>query len=361
MTQLPSSQRRSAVPQHAKRLRPKTYSVAVYMVILIVVLQVGMLISVFWLRAMVVHVNVRYPKAMGQPGTQTATNQALIGPEKPPPGSMPPKPNVPNLPSLPDLQISKPHSARLSVPVVSDQLAQVGNMNQEALAFLQQHAYQSAVETLTKAEDIDPRHPDTLKNLAETYAKMGDAPLSKIYWQRLVDLGPGVGTIYAVAQDNVILRAGKEGDILNDPSTHLRTVYVDSVEKTPVETVNGKAQFHLRATLMRKDPNMPNFDQKKLQPYVIFYQQMPNGALQPDLGQRKGSFDDTFLFWNKKLGEPFGVDYVMPVPSAQGQDTAPIGNYYGFVIGIYYNKVLQDARSEPSDLITRIPLPNEIE
>jgi len=266
-------------------------------------------------------------------------------------------------PSLPALDLSKPHPARLSVPAVSDQLAQVSNLNEEAQMFIKQHAIQSAVETLTKAEDIDPRHPGTLKNLAELYGPglLNDPALAKIYWQRLVDLGPGVGTIYAVAQDNVILRAGKEGDILNDPSPRPRQVYVDSVEKTPVETVNGKAQFHLRATLMRKDPNMPSFDQKKLQPYVIFYQQLSNGALVPDLGQRKGSFDDTFLFWNKKLSEPFGVDYVMPVPSVQSPDSTPIGNYYGFVIGIYYDKVLQDARSEPTDLVTRIPLPPEIE
>ena len=63
MTQLPSPQRRNQIPQHAKRLRPKTYSVAVYLVIAIILLQIGMVISVFWLRAMVVPVNVKLPKA----------------------------------------------------------------------------------------------------------------------------------------------------------------------------------------------------------------------------------------------------------------------------------------------------------
>jgi hypothetical protein len=217
------------------------------------------------------------------------------------------------------------------------------------------------LETLIKAEDIDPRHPDTLKNLAETYSLMNDPAQAKIYWQRLVDLGPGVGTVYAVAEDHVVLLEGPQADILNDPSKRPREVYVDAVEKTPVETQNGQAQFHLRATLMRKDSLAISFDQKKLQPYVIFYQQMPDGSLVPDIGQRKGSFDDTFLFWSNKTKEPFGVDYVMPVPSAQGPNSAPVGNYYGFVIGIYYDKVLQDVRSEPSDLMTRIPLPNEIE
>ncbi len=39
----------------------------------------------------------------------------------------------------------------------------------------------------------------------------------------------------------------------------------------------------------------------------------------------------------------------------------PAGKYYGFVIGIYYDHVLQDTRSEPTDLISRIQLPTEIE
>jgi hypothetical protein len=128
-----------------------------------------------------------------------------------------------------------------------------------------------------------------------------------------------------------------------------------------VETRNGDAQFHVRTVLARKNPKMPEFDQKKLQPYVIFYQQMPDGSLLPDLGQRKGSFDDTFLFWGDKTSEAFGVDYVMPVPGTPGPNNTTQGEYYGFVIGLYYDKVLQDVRSEPSDLSARMALPREIE
>jgi hypothetical protein len=352
MTQLPESQSRYPVPKHAKRLRPKTYSIAVYMVVLVVVLQVAMLISVFWLRAMVVHVSTKLPKPQG---LQASNNQGI----KPNSGTSP-KPEASNLPNLPSLQIETPRPALLTVPKVSDQLEQIGILNDEALAFVKQHALQSAIEILNKAEDIDPRHPETLKNLAKTYALMGDAAQAKIYWQRLVDLGPGVGTIYANAEDNVVLLGGPEANILNDPSAHPRQVYVESVAKTPVETTDGKAQFHLRATLARKDAGAP-FDQKKLQPYVIFYQQMPDGSLVPDLGQRKGSFDDKFLFWGDKKSEAFGVDYVMPIPGSPGPNDTTQGKYYGFVIGLYYNKVLQDVRSEPSDLSSRMALPRDIE
>jgi len=362
VTQLPSPQRRFPIAHHVKRVRPKTYSIAVYLVVGIVVLQVLMLISVFWLRAMVVSVNVHLPKALpSKTNAQPPASQELIGPQ--PPKIPAPLPAVATIamPRLPSITLPSTHAALLSVPSASDPLAQIVSLNEEAQEFLNQHVLESALDTLLRAEDIDPRHPDTLKNLAETYNLMNDLPRSKMYWQRLVDIGPAVGTIYGVAQDHILLLGGREASPLADPSPLPRQIYVDSAEKTPAETINGQAQFHLRATLMRKNARMPSFDQKKLQPYVIFYQQMPDGSLVPDLGQHKGSFDDTFLFWGGKEEETFGVDYLMPLPGTMSANGTPQGTYYGFVIGIYYNKVLQDARSEPSDLISRIPLPDEIE
>jgi hypothetical protein len=322
------------------------------LVVGIILLQVVMLISVFWLRAMVVTVAVQPPNAQGTPGNPLSNaNPAALHP-----GSTRPTPDMTVLPAL------EAHSARLNVPGVSDKLAQISTLNDEAQVFLKQNDFSSASDLLLRAEDIDPRNPTTLKNLAETYNLVNDSVKAKAYWQRLVDLGPGVGTVYAVAKDHVLLLdSGHDANPLKEPSTLDRQIYVNSVEKTPVETRNGEAQFHVRAVLMRKDPKMADFDQKKLQPYVIFYQQMPDGSLVPDLGQRKGAFDDTFLFWGDKQAEPFGVDYVLPIPGTPGPNNTTQGEYYGFVIGIYYDKVLQDVRSEPADLSSRMALPREIE
>jgi hypothetical protein len=355
MTQLPSP-RRLPLPQHAKRVRPKTYSVAVYLVGAVILLQAVMFVLVFWLRAMVVSVNVNPPIAQGvKAGAPFYPNSPGASRSGNPLDSS-------GLPRLPGLEMTGPHPGLLRVPSASDKQEQVINLNEEAQVFLKQNDFESASDLLIKAEDIDPRYPATLKNLAETYNLMNDPVRSKGYWQRLVDLGPGVGTVYAAARDHVLLLdSGHGADPLKEPSNLARDIYVATVEKTPVETLNGDAQFHVRAVLTRKNPSMPGFDQKKLQPYVIFYQQMPDGSLVPDLGQRKGSFDDTFLFWGNKTSEAFGVDYVMPVPGTPGPNSTTQGEYYGFVIGLYYDKVLQDVHSEPADLSSRMALPREIE
>ena len=361
VTRLPTPQR-LPVPQHTKRLRPKTYSVAVYLVIGVVAIQIIMVISVFYLRAMVVPVNVKFPQALLKPGISTVVvPQPPTVPAVVSPSLSPSPPKLPDLPSLPSLATSMPHPALLSVPTVSDKIAQISSLNDQAQMLMRQNNLKDGLDLLIKAEDIDPRNPNTLKSLAETYYLMNNAPMAKQYWQRLVDLGPGVGTVYALAKDHVLLLGNHDADALAVPSTLPRFIYVDMVEKTSVETVNGKPQFHLRTELKRKDPDMPSFDQKKLRPYVIFYQQTSDGKLAPDLGQHGGAFEDTFLFWGKKNKEAFGVDYVMPIPGLPGPNNTTTGEYYGFVIGIYYNNELQDARSEPSDLITRMPLPAEIE
>lgn len=353
MTTLPPLTARPPAPNPRKRVRPKTYSVAVYMIFAIVALEVAMLISIFWLRAMVVSVNTNVPKAKaGAAGAPYLPSSPHATPSNKPPVD---SNGVVRLPGL------DAHPGRLVVPSESDKQEQVSILNDEAHVFLRQNDYPSALDLLVKAEDIDPRSPTTLKNMAETYNLMNDPVLSRIYWQRIVDLGQGVGTIYGVAKDHVLLLdSGGQSNPLHEPSTLPRQLYVGSVEKSPVDTRQGVAQFELRVVLKRKDPNMANFDQNKLQPYVIFYQQMPDGSLVPDLSQRKGSFEDAFLF-SSKPSEPFTVTYIMPVPGTPGPNGAKQGQYYGFVIGLYYDKTLQDVRSEPSDLCTRMALPQEIE
>ena len=341
------------MPQHTKRLRPRTYSVAVYLVVLVVVFQVAMLISVFWMRAMVVPVNFQMP--VGRPGvTPTAMTVTPLAPG-------PALPAPPRL-SVPRLELTVPHLAMLSIPSASDRLEQIGDLNDDAQSFRRKNDLKSAIASLLKAEDLDPRNPSTLKNLAETYYLTNDAMLAKQYWQRLADLGPGVGTVYGVAKDHVLLLdSTHDADALTEPSLLQRTIYIDEVTKTPVDTTGGQPKFDVRIVLMRRDPNMPDFDQKKIRPFVIFYQQLADGSLAPDLGKHSGGFDDTLLFRGGRFKEPFSVDYLMPVTGQPGPNHTTMGDYYGFIIAIYYDNILQDARSEPADLVLRKPLPTEIE
>ena len=333
----------------APRVWPRTYTVALYILAGVLLLQVTMVISVFWLRAAIVPVNFKPPKAHANP-LSTAPALPALSPA-----------------DMPNLAVSSRRTL-LALPSATDPMTQIGNLMDQARQMRRTGDYKSAIDLMIQAEDLDPRNPDALQGLAEVYYLLNDPVHSKMYWQRLIDLGPAVGHAYSLARDHVLLlNSTPDADPLQAPSILGRVVYIGSVEKTPIQTVNGAPQFQLLTVLMRKDPAMPDFDQKKLQPYVIFYQKVPDGSgspgrtLVPDLRPHKGGFENTFLFWNKALKEAFNVEYTLPVAGTPGPDGKPMGEYYGFVIGIYYDKTLQDARSEPADLITRLPLPDGIE
>ena len=170
-----------------------------------------------------------------------------------------------------------------------------------------------------QAEDLDPRNPDVLQALAEIYYQLNDAGALEDLLAAAGRSRARVGQPYTIARDHVQLLDGSpDADTLSAPSLLSRTIFIDSVEKTPVQTLDGVPQFQVRTVLMRKDPNMPDFDQKKLQLFVIFYQQMPDGTLTPDLRPHKSAFDDVFLFWNKNPKEAFTVNYDMPITGTPG-------------------------------------------
>ena len=318
---------------NTSRVRPGTYTAAVYVLGAVLVLETASIISVFWMRAMVVPVNFQVPKSHGTP----AATSAVASPTK----------NG----ELPNLSVSI-RRGLLALPSASDQETQIGNLLDQTKLLRQQGDLKGALNVAIQAEDLDPRNPDVLQALAEIYYQLNDAVRSKIYWQRLVDLGPDVGQPYTIARDHVqLLEGSPDADTLSAPSLLSRTVFIDSVEKTPVQTINGVPQFQVRTVLMRKNPNMPDFEQKKLQLFVIFYQQMPDGTLTPDLRPHKSAFDDVFLFWNKNPKEAFTVTYDMPITGTPGPDGKPMGKYYGFVIGVYYDKALHRfIASEPEDV-----------
>jgi hypothetical protein len=340
------------MPLNSLRVRPTTYTVAVYVLAAVLLFEVVMVISVFWLRSMVVPVNFQVPKAHG----------ALAAAK--------PEPFIPLIlpPDVPNLAVSGTRTL-LALPSANDKQTQMGNYLDQARNRRRANDLKGAVAVLIQAEDLDPRNPDVLQGLAETYYLLNDPVRSKAYWQRMVDLGPAVGQAYSLARDHVVLlNSTRDADALQAPSILGRTIYIDSVEKTPVDTESGAPMFKLRVVLMRKDPNMPDFDQRKLQPYVIFYQNTGDSAsipgpasLHADLRPHKGGFDDIFLFQDKRTKEALTVEYTLPVPGTPGPDGKPMGDYYGYVIGIYYDKTLQDVRSEPADLLTRLPLPDGIE
>lgn len=337
------------------------------MIVAVVLLEMVMLISVFYLRSLVVAVGTQPPRPAGQKtaqiqptpepviiqsGTETpATNGTnTVAATNPNTGTVTPV----NTGPMPMLKID---FSNIPVLSTSDRLDQINDYLTKASDMSAHHQKRDAEDVLHKAEQLDPESPQVLEALARYYDAAGDSPLSAQFWQRLIDLGPEVGSVYTEANDQLKLK-GSFADPLKDKSQWPRRVYIRQVTKSTVKVEDDSPVFHVQVELGRTDTLA--FDQRQLRPYVIFYQLMPDGSLKVDDNQKSGTFQHAFLFDGTNR-ESFFVTYTMPMEGDVGKDHLPVGTYYGFVVAVYYEGALQDARSQPTTLWLEKPLPDSIE
>ena len=102
------------MPLNSLRVRPTTYTVAVYVLAVVLLFEVVMVISVFWLRSMVVPVNFQVPR-----GFATVASK--------------PVPFIPPIlpPDVPNLAVSGKRTL-LSLPSANDKQTQMGNFLDQA-------------------------------------------------------------------------------------------------------------------------------------------------------------------------------------------------------------------------------------
>lgn len=352
----------------AKRLRPKTYSVALYLVGLVAAIELIAWFSVFYLRH-VVSIDITAPPLRAQ----TVDTQV---PGKVRPAEAPVNP--------PERIAPVPVPGRLAVVENQTAAERVKALNEEALRFETQGDLRLAALALFKAESLDPRDPPTLAALARLYSQEKEFERSKNYWQRIVDLGPGSGAIYNEARTqlattsttaslatvtpalpaspassvnpaNVVLPPPPQP--LPPPVTDVaaasapspqHVLFVDKVEKT----VTSSNEFALKIPLTVRSVSGAPISSGKVAIQLYCYEQQASGAIVPN----KGTFKAGFL---RKPGEawPNGSSEILVANYLLTPEQARIYNqkYYGYMLRIYYDGKLQYERAEPDNLLKFFP------
>jgi len=166
-----------------KRLRPKTYSIAIYVVAFFLLVEAGFLLSVFWCRQEFV-LETQGPAMPATADTVEETSQPAPRLTPPPSDITPP---------------------RLPVPKVATPEDRVLELNEQARTFRLNGQLDQCRTTLQQALELDPKHPNTLMNLAmleEAQDKFEDA---LGYWQKVVAL-PSLSQVQAqMAREHIAL------------------------------------------------------------------------------------------------------------------------------------------------------------
>jgi tetratricopeptide (TPR) repeat protein len=314
----------------AKRLRPKTYSLAIYLVIAVIFMQIAALVSVFWFRHRVVSVDTNAPELGATLTTTTVPSPIrLLAP-------LPPAVEEPRNLELP-AQVG-----RLNVQRAQDVTARIAGLNEESTKFRQQGEFKLAAAALQEAEKLDPKNGLTLTSLALLAEAENQREAAVGYWQRIVEVGPTLGTAYMLAKERLIVanQTAKAGG--------RQALFIDSIQQVnAAENLPAGFATQLKISIGSRGAESA-LDPSKVSVQLYFYDRRGDGKVVPTATPPRITWVDKKLDWLDPQNETLLADYRLTAGADNRQ-------YFGYVLRIWYRGVLQDERVEPLDLLQLVP------
>jgi hypothetical protein len=361
-----------------KRLRPRSYSLAIYMVGVVGVLQIIAVLSVFYLRSVVVKIDTVAP-----PLVQASTGPGLpirpilqLGEPLAPGQAVPVRPLRP-LGLAPAAGQPAPAGARDSVvrlkppdrlptpeakPSVAINQQQLQQLNTEAEALIKRGEFNLAAGVLAKAELIDPDHPMTVRQQAQVAEGRKQLEQARRYWQKLFDMGSRVGDDYEMAKEKLpaidlaLKRAGRPMPTpapvatmtapVSAPQVAVaKPVAIGAIEKA-LPIGGGSNRFTLRVEVQRAEAAVDS-DISKLSLVLWFYELRADGSIKPSIARIKTSFEGDQGMWRSSGKGYLVADYDLPQDAALAEGR----QYYGYLVRVSYDGQLYDQRAEPESLL----------
>jgi len=389
----------------SKRLRPKTYVLAVYITLAVALIQVVVLGSIFWLRHKV-KIDTRSPAP--------AFGHDLVPAPSPAPGTA--AATVPAAPASAPITLQPTlGAARLPVPV--DTVQEIAELDQKAYGYMQQGEYDLAWVALLQAENIDSRHLLTLRYEAELAEAGADWNRAATYWQRIIDLGSDAGDFASIASSRLAAArahlmaatlsaaqatvsppvvpakpAGPANSVAvshpapspsASPAAPIPAVstpppassspppavpspaptgapvssmanagsafHVSPTERVPLTGNAALAGFTLRLPIVPTNAALA-IDPGKVGIKLFFYDQIQGGVIVPTNAHLEVAFESPRVTWLNGRSEVLRAVYQRPADAAPGAQS-----YYGYVFRLYYDGSLVEERSDPPSLLSLFP------
>jgi tetratricopeptide (TPR) repeat protein len=312
-------------------MRPKTYSVAVYLVALFIVAEIVMLGGIWWFRQSKVKLETVAPTPPVNANTPSLNIKA---PEAP----------IPNLPK-PEID------GRLNVVSQNEKIVrEVGRLNVDAQNFRQNGDFSLAETALNQAIELDPGSPQTLANMAMLQEAMGNNEKALEYWKGITALGVSAGKTIQLARERAVIiqqRVVLEQQARQrEMSLFLlkRQIVIADVNATVTDST---PEVQVDFAIKRADAKL-RIDPKKMLIQLYFYDQLANGRFIP-AKSIDASFVEQPADWSKRGTEILRARYVL----SQGAGGKFIP--YGYLLRVYYNDELQDERANPVALLKIFP------
>lgn len=206
-----------------------------------------------------------------------------------------------------------------------------------------------ALEKFRSADARTPENPRILYEMASVYNTLGIADKASVYWQQIWKLGPvAAGDYYAIA--DLHLRGGANGAEPRRPEAKL---YVNQafIKRHP-EVTDGE-QVTVRVSI--KAVEGAQIDITKLFIDFPFFDLADGRSVVPTMSNTPvQTWVTPPVDWAGQSEEILDMVYFFPKMSADEIRAIGQREYYGFVVKLYYDDVLQDIYSYPRTLLDQI-------
>lgn len=246
---------------------------------------------------------------------------------------------------------------------------QANALMNEAAQFRAENNFKGALEAVTEADRLVPGKAGVMIQMAHDYVQLGKNAEAVAVLNRVVALPPSADPADAAYVEQARAAIGQlGGTVAPAPATSVPTAAAPAAAApagdvgipigsvmgiVSAEMVNGEpGQKNLRVAT--KAASGQNVDGQKFVATVDFYEQDDHGQLQHNDAPQVTEWLSYPINWANGDPELFQTKYRMP-PADRG-DLPPL-QYYGYVVGIYYNGELQDQRAEPVSLLDKFPPP----
>jgi|GEM_PF-840067 len=324
-----------------KRLRPKTYSIGLYVVGIFILLEIVALMFIFWYRQEV-RLDTNAPALIaGDDSAQFLDlNDSGAAPEIP-------------LPNLPKPEIE----ARLDLDLKKMPELDIARLNEDARKFRRQGDFHMAEAALKQALDIDSDNVLTLTNQAMLEEAKGDTARALTAWKNVItagaNAGAGAATTIELARERTKIiaqrfRLEEESEGRRDAlEGSRRLLTVDFVNTEPYPLPGNPLELK-KIFKINKKAEAGKLSASKVRIQLYFYERTKENRLIP--AQISARFVSNPPDWSSDdFSETLVASYLK---STAGEEDK---RYFGYLIRIYYEDELQDERAEPSRLLRLFP------
>lgn len=376
-----------AIPSTAKRLRPRTYSIALYLVGLVLLVQLAMMTIAVVLRVNQVHIQLEAPKLVRKTPLATPSDPRVSPAENgrgrlllpnqrtaastPAPASATPSTSegetsgtpVALLPKEPSSErgpgatsgstsketaaagVDSAASSAPAPPTVVTPKDDIAALLAEAKRLRDGGSLELALRSLQSAEELDPKNPRVLMALAQIHQKNESNKEATGYYQRLVDLGEGsAGQFAAQARAELgILQARLRDQPEIGPNQKLGILPPQKRMLPGTEN-----DFEMLITIV-KGPAADSIQPAKVTVQLFFYERLRDGTIEPALEMPQVSFQDSEVNWAAANGSREVLVARYSLPKDKAEQTGR--EYYGYLLRIAYDGKLQEERGEPANLL----------